>query len=407
MAAIEDYRWLIGPDAAKWLDRLSAMATTGASTLQLVERLRTDLTSARAHLLVEQLELRNCAAAKFSAADAMFFTRQALEQATDEWIAAYKAGRFPMDQLVADLCCGIGGDLICLASRGEVLGIDRDPVMALLAHGNLRVLRTRAGECRAKVVTSDVGSFDLARVAAWHIDPDRRPSGRRTTRVELHEPGPEQIRQMLDACPHGAIKLAPAATFEEPWWHEAELEWISRGRQCRQLVAWFGRLAQHSGKRRATVVCAADPNAGATSQFGVVATFIGEPNVECPIASRVGRFVFEPDAAVLAAKLEGALAASENLAALAGGIAYFTADELSNHGALACFEVLEVMPYQIKRLRAWLAARGIGRLEIKKRGVPLEPEQVRRELQTGGDGESTIMLARIAGRITAVVARRV
>ena len=75
-------------------------------------------------------------------------------------------------------------------------------------------------------------------------------------------------------------------------------------------------------------------------------------------------------------------------------------------GCLSRFEVIEVMPYRAADLKRWLAERGIGRIEVKKRGVDLEPEQVRREIAGHGDEAATILLARIGGRVTAIVARR-
>jgi hypothetical protein len=217
----------------------------------------------------------------------------------------------------------------------------------------------------------------------------------------LHEPAPEVLQRLLSLNPQGAIKLAPAADLEEAWWQEAELEWISRRRQCRQLVAWFGGLVEHPGRRRATVL-------RNTPDFSpqVAATFVGEPNVDIAVASRIGRYVYEPDAAVLAAKLEGALAHHRELRAIASGIAYFTGDEPISDGAFDGFEVMEILPYDARSVKQWLAARDIGRLEIKKRGVPLEPEKVRRELANNGTDAATVLLAKISGRVKAIVARR-
>ncbi len=271
-------------------------------------------------------------------------------------------------------------------------------------------LNPRGAQTAARVVCDDVKNFSLANFEAWHIDPDRRPTGRRTTRINLHEPGPEVLKGLLMTCPSGAIKLAPAATFEEPWWKEAELEWISRDRQCRQLVAWFGALAQHSGKRRATKVRGGSNERSNT----IAASFIGQPNLESAVAPKLGRYVFEPDPAVLAAKIEGALAAKLDLQAVAIEIAYFTADRATDHPLMSAFEVLDVMPYHAKTIRKWLAARGIKQIEIKKRGVPLDPEAVRRDVlpreQNHGQEVAngvTILLTRIDGRICAIMGRRV
>jgi hypothetical protein len=219
------------------------------------------------------------------------------------------------------------------------------------------------------------------------------------------------LQRLLSVCPNAAIKLAPAADLIEPFWADAELEWISRGRQCRQLVAWVGELAKSPGQRRATVVRLDAPrdffNSSDSEPVGCV-SFVGTPHQEPPLAPQIGRYLFEPDPAILAAKLEGALVAGPNLAAIASDVAYFTGDHAQVGPMLDCFEVLEVMPYRPKALRAWLVARGIVRLEVKKRGVPLDPARVRRDLLTAKKGceECTVLLARIDGYITAIIAKR-
>jgi hypothetical protein len=229
--------------------------------------------------------------------------------------------------------------------------------------------------------------------------------------VALHEPGPDVIAQRLAECPSAAIKLAPAADVSTNQhssgllvdWQQAELEWISRKRQCRQLVAWFGSFAKDPGQRRATRL---SNNLSACGPDLVAASFVGSPQNQAPLARAIDRFVFEPDVAVLAADLEGALAAELQLQSVGHGVAYFTADESRGSPLFDCFEVLDVMPYQIKALKAWLRARNIGRLEIKKRGIDIDPARVQRELQVPGDEQATLLLCRIRGKVTAILARR-
>ncbi|MEX2142333.1 MAG: hypothetical protein WD894_23895 [Pirellulales bacterium] len=420
MASDSDIDWLTSPAAAPWLEM--AIHETGGP-LALATRLRKDLSPARARLVVEQANLRQRAAEKFSFPGRMFFTPRALEQATDDVVARYKAARFPKAKPVADLCCGIGGDLIALARRGPVTGVERDGVVARVAEANLRTataglaLSWKDGRDEAnRVAIADVASFSLAGFAAWHLDPDRRPAGRRTTRVELHEPGPEVIARLLGDCPNAALKLAPAAVLNDSCfdnshdsrfripWHEAELEWISRKRQCRQLVAWFGSLRKTPRQHRATLL-ASDLS---TSDEGLVpASFVGLPGTAPRVAPQIGRYVLEPDPAVLAADLTGALAASHGLQAVAADVAYLTADKPHISRLLAAFEVLEVMPYQPKALKSWLRSRCIGRLEVKKRGVEFDPQRVQAALQVSGDNEATLLLCRIRGKTTAILARRV
>jgi hypothetical protein len=133
---------------------------------------------------------------------------------------------------------------------------------------------------------------------------------------------------------------------------------------------------------------------------------VGSPDVRLAIAGRVRRFVYEPDAAVIAAGLVGAIAEEHRCEAIAPNIAYLTADQPLHDPALAGFEVLETLPLDRKRLKATLRERGVGRLEIKKRGVEVNLDQLRRELQTPGENAATLLLAPLAGRATAILARR-
>ncbi len=192
--------------------------------------------------------------------------------------------------------------------------------------------------------------------------------------------------------------MRPSAELPEGWQERGELEWISRRRECRQLVAWFGQLAVRPGERRATVL---DP-------LGLhPRTLAAKADAPIAVAPRIGRYIFEPDSAVLAAGLSGVLAALHAVSAVAAGVSYFTGDRAIDDPALACFEVLETMPLRASRIKDWLAARGIGRLEIKKRGVDADPETLRKELRLTGPDEATLLLAPVNGKAMAILARRV
>ncbi|HEY4308502.1 MAG TPA: class I SAM-dependent methyltransferase [Pirellulales bacterium] len=389
--APDDYRWLTSADGEAWLAKAGV---DRRSTLIVTAELRRQLSPERTHLVLEQVELRRRARQKFSAAEGMFFTPIGLEQATDEFVASYKARRFPTGAPVADLCCGIGGDLLALAARGPVTGVDRDPAVAVIAAANAKAVLPQA---TVTVATTDVDRFDIHEFAAWHIDPDRRPEGRRTTRVDLHEPGPEVIDRLRRKCGAGSIKLAPAATLPDAWPAEAELEWISRGGECRQLVCWFGSLARDVGRRRASII---DPRAAE------VRSITGAGDEHPPKADALGQYLYEPDAAVLAAELTADLAAEHDLAAITYGIGYLTGDRVLADPALAGFAIHEVLPLDRRRLRAVMRERRIGRLEIKKRGVDIDIEKLRQELKLSGDHSATLVLLPRDGHPTAIVAER-
>ena len=180
----------------------------------------------------------------------MFFTRQGLEQATDATLASYKATRFPPGMACYDLCCGIGGDLLALGPRGEVVGVERDSVVACLAAANSQRLSPHT----SRVLQQDVREIALEPDIAVHIDPDRRPAGRRTVRLARHEPPADVVQRLLAPRAAAALKLAPATDPDDPLLAGAELEWIGQQRECQQLVAWFGAAARNPGRRVATVL---------------------------------------------------------------------------------------------------------------------------------------------------------
>ena len=389
---VEEYEWLVSPAAERWLEM--AAGADEKSLVKMSLTLRKDLGVTRTHLVIAQAELRRRASSKFQHASRMFFTRQLLEQATDDQIAGYKAQRWPVDGRLADLCCGIGGDLMALAQRGPVVGIDRDPVAVVLAAANCRT----AGLTSAEVQLADACGQDLAAFVAWHVDPDRRVEGKRRTRVECHEPDLDALERLLARNHQAAFKLAPAAGLPASWLEAAELEWIGNRGECRQQMVWFRDLARDPGRRSATVFAA-----GATEPR----TVHGDARREIATAEVLGRYVFEPHAAVLAADLTGVLADQHALQCVSPGIAYLTGDQTLNDPALACFEVTEVLPLDPKHLREAVRVRAIGNLEVKKRGVKIDPEEVRKQIHPRGDHQATLIITPLKKKIVAILAQRV
>jgi THUMP domain-like len=423
---IADYKWLTGSEAAAYLAELGG----SAEPLHIsIERLRRGLSPAKAHLLLEQVELRRRAREKFTLADRMFFTRVGLEQATDEWVARYKAARFIAERAgscdeagtseragssatpaIADLCCGIGGDLIALLAHSTVIGVDRDPIVTHFAEVNASLFN--AADCVA-IATGRVEDFEL-NAAAAHIDPDRRATGRRITSLEFCQPSLDTMERLLSQLPQCAVKLAPATNVPHEWADRCELEWISRDGECRQLVAWHGELARSPGLRRATILrtSAASRAAGTLAQRGsgpvaVERTICGGPDYPVCVSNKLGDFIFDIDPAIRAARLQGALAEEFNLSAIAPGPSYFTGDSAITDAAVSCFKIEDVLPLRVREIAQHLRQRGIGRLEIKKRGLEIDPEKLRRELKPRGDNSATLLITPIAGRSTAIIAQRI
>lgn len=389
---LNDYRWLASENAEPYLARA---ADDERSTVALIASLRKDLSPARVHLVAEQIELRKRARRKFHGAERMVFTRQLLEQATDEQSARYKASRFPRETATIDLCCGLGGDLLALAQRGPCLGIDIDPVAVLLANTNCRRLELASGSAQV----GDARTWPFESGAPWHIDPDRRGRGSRSIHVDYWEPDGNALRQLIARHPAGAIKLAPATELPADFAPDAEREWIGQARSCRQQIAWIGDLSRRPSMHTATVL--------GRNQLDADVSVTGLPDRDVAVAPKLGDFVHEPHAAVLAGRLTGALAEQLGLAAITRGVAYLTSDRrIDDDARLATFEVVAAMPFDLKQVKSALRARSIGRLEIKHRGLRLDPDLLRKRLHVPGDNRGCLII--VGGRepARAILAQR-
>ncbi len=398
--SLGDYVWLVSEEGQRWLAKV---VEDTRPTLRVLESLRKDLSAARAHLIVEQVELRRKAQEKFPWADQMFFTRKGLEQATDAWVGHYKARRFSPGNLVADLCCGIGGDLLSLSSRGPVVGVERDPVCELLARHNLAVIRgtnTEAGFLR--VLGKDVWEYreQLPEVWGWHIDPDRRSVGRRTTRLSLSSPSPEVIEHLLAIHPTAALKIAPGEEVSQNWQAQTELEWISFRGRCRQQVVWFGVLAESPGQRTATVLLdCPDP------QQVQAETLRGSPSLSTPIAGEIGPVVCDPDPAVLASGLLGELCQRFGLQALGPQGGYVTGSAPPPTRLVSSYWVEEVLPLDLGRLKRYFRARGVGELVMKKRSGEVDADHLRAKLGLRGSERAHLIVGKHKDRFRAIIVR--
>ncbi|MDI9891896.1 class I SAM-dependent methyltransferase [Microbacterium sp. IEGM 1404] len=387
---------LLTAEGLSLLDELGPLTTTDEAA-RAVSRLRAaghspDLVAA----VVGQARLRVKAAAKFGPfADRMLFTRAGLEQATRLSIAARHAGRFRAAGVssVADLGCGIGGDALGLAGLGiRVEAVDADEVTAAIAAYNLAPFGDAVTVAHGRAEDADLGGVD----AVW-LDPARRTAGHGETRrvsADQWSPSLDWVFGLLQERP-GGVKLGPAFDRELiP--DDVEAQWISADGSTIELVLWSGRLARE-GVRRAALVVRGDDVWELTAPTDA-------PDVE---PRELGAFVHEPDGAVIRARLIGEVARSLDAGMLAPGIAYLTSDAALTSPFVSSFRVREELPADTKKLARALRERNIGTLEIKKRGVDVDPAVLRTRLSLRGDESATLLMTRVAGRRVALLADRV
>ena len=388
-ASQSDWEWLVSEEALPWLQQ----SREREPSLQTLTFLRRHLSPTRAALVVEQIELRRRAVKKFTRASEMFFTRRGLEQATDERIATYKAQRLAAP-LIVDACCGIGGDLLALATRAEMtVAVDRSDRITLLAQANARV----HGLEKIQFQIKDVQELDLLPEAQLHIDPDRRSGERRVSQVAGFEPSAELIGKLVGKAAAAAVKLAPATAAPEDWAAAGEREWIESDGQCRQQVLWCGEIVTAAGHRAATLV---DANGQS------LATFAAREQVRPEICSQLPAYVYDPAPSLVAAGLVDNLAQSLGLERATACCAYLASDQLIRHPLMTPFRVEDVLPFDRKRIKRYLRERAIGQLEIKQRGIDVRPEELVRQWGGHGSGRATLLVMRDLRNVVAIVAQR-
>ncbi len=358
-----------------------------AQELAVASRLRrthpTELVSAA----LGQARLRQRAVAKFGAdARRMYFTPHGVEQSTRRAVAEHRAAAFARLGVgsVADLCCGIGGDALALARAGvRVLAVDRDPLTAAVARANAAELGVAD---LVEVRCADVAEVGTAGYDAVFVDPARRGGRGRVFDPEAYSPPLSWAVDKARTAPHAALKIAPGIPHEViP--REAEAEWISDGGDVKEAVLWFGTAP---GSVRATLL-----------PSGASLAAAGQPPA-APVRP-VGRYLYEPDGAVIRAHLVAEVAREVGGGLVDPTIAYVTADELRATPYATAYEITDTLPFNLKKLKALLREREVGVLTVKKRGSAVEPEELRRKVKPKGPHAATVFLTRVAGAPTMLV----
>lgn len=386
---LEAFRWLLSEEGQANLARtLEVYDGQPEHALAAAARLRRDHSPEHVSAAMTQVELRRRARAKFGElADSMYFTPDGLEQSTRLRVAEHRAARVAAAQpsSVLDVGCGIGGDLVAFARAGlTAAGIDRDPVRVAVAGANLAALGLGGA-----VQVADAESLDLSGFGVVFADPARRTGRGRVFDPDAYSPPWSFVEDLLRRP--SVVKVAPGIPHDlVP--DGVESEWVSDEGDLKEAVLWSPQLA--TARRRATVI---RPHGLATLTDE---DDPGEPNVR-----EVGRFLYEPDDAVIRAGLVTAVAAGVHGGLVDPHIAYVTGDDAFVTPFARGYEVLELLPYREKALKAALRSRGIGRLTIKKRGVDVVPEDLRRRLALHGEQDATLVLTRVDGHGTALLVR--
>lgn len=378
---LADLDFLTSNEGEALLNRLSQDDLSDANTLKLLTHLRKDYPADQAAAALETARLRLKAVDKFGAdAHKLFFTRDALEQASDPRIRHYRARKITGD--VLDVCCGIGSDALAFAAQGaQVLGLDIDLLRVTIARHNAAALnlsaRFEAADVRGGIPTN----YDLI-----FYDPARRSEGKRIYDVEQYIPPLSLVKQWRENSPASRImvKLSPGVDLDQLRPYSGEVEFISVDGDLKEAVLHLHAAHPVSPNPTATLITTKS-----------VYHWQRESEPQPRPLSPPRTWLIEPDPALIRAGLVQDAAAVFDGVQLDETIAYFTCDSLPPSLWVRAWRILDWMPFNLKKLRAHLRENNVGRITVKKRGSPLTPEQLMAHLKLKGGSEArTLVLTR-------------
>lgn len=379
-------RLLASPDA---LAAAVALAPTDATRLAVLEKLRKRFPPDLATAAVETALLRRKAVAKFTHAEKLFFTREALEVASGEAVARHRAERFRPFDVVGDFGSGIGADTLALAAVTHVHAVDRDELRTAMTTANVAACGLAD---RVTVHTADLLTDPLPDVPAAFADPGRRTDGRRLLSLADYLPPPAELLRRLPPHIPIAFKLAPGVALDELTGFDGETEFISHAGELKECVLWLNGL--RTARRRATVIAGATHTLSADTDLS-----------PCP-PGPIREVLLDPNAAVVRAGLVPLLA--DRLAATATDhtVQMLSTDAVPHTPFATAYRVEAVLPADVRTVAAELRTRDVGRVTPVVRGSLLDAGEFVKGLKPKGGEHRVLVLTREVGRQVAVVAER-
>lgn len=350
------------------------------ATPKNIERVAASTSEESARWAFSQWELRKRARAKFERADNMLFDRDGLEMASHGLLARFNATRFPIEAKVADLTCGIGGDLIALAEENVCVGFEIDPGRCAMARHNLAV-HGRQAEVRNEDCLERKWDFEYA-----FADPTRRLGGRRTLDPENFSPPIPVLVERMKTLALGFIKLSPMLSDSVLMSIGSRIEFVSLEGECREALVYVGQELEYPDGTRDSSTWAVQSDSGRW--------LLGEGPAPASLEAPLG-FLFEADPAAIRAHALGDLCGRGEFCPLGESNGYLTSERLPEDWAVAVwvrsFRTITNGAADEKRIRSDLKRLDAHIDAVKVRGAREDPREWQRKLKT--EGKRPLVLA--------------
>ncbi|NHQ59701.1 hypothetical protein G9409_03705 [Chlorobium sp. BLA1] len=329
----------------------------------------------------------------------LLYTPLSLEQASGERSAVYKAALLTGKKAI-DLSGGLGVDTMFLARAfKEVVYCERDPLLCAVVEHNLKVSGVANVEIKNGESIGLLAGFPDNSFECIYVDPARREEGRRSVTLESASPDVVVnhdllLRKAAKVC----IKASPAlelSNLKTLLPALSEIVVVSVDRECKESLLLLDRGARD----RPVTIRAVALSTGSDA----VVEVCGDPDADRAVASSLKEFLYEPDPAIIKARLSAVLARNCGLEFLNGSVDYLTGEQLIADFPGRLFQVLERVPWKPKTFRAFLDRHHITGASIQRRDFPLSVEELRKRYCLGESERAFLFFTRNAEREPVVI----
>ena len=374
----QEFQELLSPQGQIALAEAQALSPTEQTFLQHHQTLTKKHTSSLSRTALGMAILRQKAEKKFPFAHQLYYVKEALEQATSWQIAQHRAKRYQNADWILDVCSSIGSDSLALAANAPVIAYELDFLRCAIAHQNSKLINTKNNIYNINQYINNYLYINNINNIYLFFDPARRSDLKRKFHINDYLPPLNTVQTWKNAKGIG-IKLSPGVDLDQLTQFDAEIEFISLNGELKEAVLWMNQLKR--GQKRATILSA-----------GI--TLVDLPTPQLPITPPKNH-IYEPDPAIIRAGMVTSLAKDfQNLSQLDSQIAYLTSDEKQNTPLARRWDVEAWMPFNLKKLKAYLLEHNVGNITVKKRGSPITPEVLQAKLKLKGSESKTIFLTK-------------
>ena len=328
--------------------------------------------------MAEQLACRQKAVKKLPTLSKynLLYTPLALEQSSGERTAAYKTSIMSGTRAI-DLSGGLGVDAMFLNRVfQEVVYCERDPLLCAVVEHNLKMI----GIANVAVQNGDSISLLAAYLDNFfdwiYVDPARREEGRRFIALEAASPDVVASHDLLlRHAQRVCIKASPALEISGlkkllPALHTIVV--VSVDRECKEILLLLERAYPSDGPVKVKAVCL-------NSDSDKITEVIGGGEAPRVVGTAVREYLYEPDPAIIKARLSAELARDSSLEFVNKSVDYLTAERKIEAFPGRTFRVVECMPYKPKSFKAFLERHAIAGASIQRRDFPLSAEELRKK----------------------------